>query len=109
MPSRLETIQAMLVSNPRDVFLNYSLAMELLSAGKTDDAAAQFAKVIALDPSYLPAYVEAGKAYRAAGKLADARTVFTDGLKLAAAKGDAHVRDHIQQQLEGLRPSVNEQ
>jgi len=102
MGNRLEMIRSMLANNPQDVFLSYSLGMELLSAGDASQAAAQFARVIELDRGYLPAYVEAGKALRAAGRPAEARAVFAEGLKLATARGDGHICDHIQQQLEGL-------
>lgn len=103
MADRLATLAKMLQADPRDVFLNYSLGMEYASGGRHEEAAAQFRKCIELDRGYLPAYVEAGKSLRAAGKLADARAIFLDGLSLASAKGDHHIRDHIQQQLEGIK------
>ncbi len=102
MPDRLARLLKMLQADPKDVFLNYSLGMEYASLMRHQEAADQFRKCIELDRSYLAAYVEAGKSLRAAGKLDDARAIFTEGLALAAAKGDGHLRDHIQQQLEGL-------
>jgi tetratricopeptide (TPR) repeat protein len=103
MSDRLATIIKLLAADPRDVFLNYSLGMEYASASRHEEAAGQFRKCIELDGAYLPAYVEAGKSLRAAGQLDAARAIFADGLKLAAAKGDGHIADHIKQQLEALK------
>jgi tetratricopeptide (TPR) repeat protein len=102
MPDRIETIRAMLDKNPDDVFLRYSLGMEYASAGRLDQATAEFARCMELDSQYLPAYVEAGKALRSAGKIAEAGEVFRKGLELAARLGQAHAQDNLRQQLEGL-------
>jgi predicted Zn-dependent protease len=102
MSDRIETIRRMLDKKPDDVFLRYSLGMEYASAGRFERAAAEFARCTELDSSYLPAYVEAGKALRSAGKIAEARAVFTRALDLAGRLGQAHAQDHLRQQLEGL-------
>lgn len=99
---RIAKLEAMIAKSPGDVFLHYSLAMECVSAGRFDQAAAQFSECIRLDASYLPAYAEAGKTLRSAGRIAEAREMFTRGLKLATAKGESHTADYIRQQLEGL-------
>ena len=49
----------MLADEPGDLFLRYSLAMELASAERFDEAVEQFKKCLELDPTYLAAYVEA--------------------------------------------------
>ena len=99
---RIEAIRSLLAKSPQDVFLHYSLGMELSAAGDRTGAAACFRRCIELDQQYLPAYVEAGKTLRAAGEIAAAREVLSAGLELARAKGDAHTADYIRQQLEGL-------
>jgi len=102
MSNRARTIKAMLEKTPDDVFLRYSLGMEYASSGRFDEAAAEFRRCIKLDGKYLAAYVEAGKCLRSAGRLNEAREVFTAGLELAAMQRETHMHDHIQQQLEGL-------
>ncbi len=102
MADRIKAIQAMIAKRPDDVFLHYSLGMELATAGRFDDAVIEFRHCIRLDANYLPAYVEAGKCLRSAGRLDDARQVFTSGLELAALQGERHMHDYIRQQLEGL-------
>lgn len=100
--SRIEAVKALLARSPQDVFLHYSLGMELSAAGDRTAAVASFRRCIELDKQYLPAYVEAGKALRSAGEPAAAREIFSAGLELARAKGESHTADYIRDQLEGL-------
>lgn len=102
MTDRIDRIRKLLEASPDDVFLVYSLGMELLSAGRPEDAAEQFARCARIDPEYLAAYVEEGKAWRSAGRLDQARRAFEASLALARRQGQDHIRDHIQQQLDGL-------
>ena len=102
MTERVEAIRSLLAKSPDDVFLHYSLAMELLSAERFDEAVAAFDRCMELDDQYLPACVEAGKASRSAGRADQAGEYFTRALALAGRLGDAHAQDAIRQQLEGL-------
>ncbi len=102
MGDRIEIIRKMLETSGDDVFLRYRLGMELASAELFGQAGEEFLRCIELDASYLPAYVEAGKALRATGQLAGAREIFTAGEHLAADQGQTHTRDHIRQQIESL-------
>ena len=102
MTDRIESIRKMLESQPDDVFLHYSLGMEYAAGGRYGDAVAQFHRCIELDGKHLPAYVEAGKALRSAGRLDEARRTFAAGMALAADLGESHTRDFIQQQIEAL-------
>jgi tetratricopeptide (TPR) repeat protein len=104
--TRIDQIKNLLAKG-EEPFLLYSLAMELAARNQTDEAMATFNRCLEADPAYLPAYVEAGKTLRAAGRLGEARAMFQAGLELAAKKGEAHMRDYIQQQLEALpRPDA---
>lgn len=102
MTDRIQAIQSMLAKNPKDVFLHYSLGMEQAAAGDQAGAVESFRRCIQLDDGYLPAYVEAGKTLRACKDYAAAREVFAAGMELAAVQGETHMRDFIQQQLDGL-------
>jgi len=105
MADRIELIRKLLAKTPTDVFLHYSLGMELASRKDFPAAVAALRQCIALDGQYLPGYVEAGKCLRAAGDLAGARETLVVALKLAQAKGETHTADYIRQQLEGLGPT----
>ena len=78
------------------------MAMELTAEGNFNQAISEFRKCIDLDVQYLPAYVDAGKTFRAAGKLAEARDIFQAGLAIAIETAQTHVADYITQQLETL-------
>ena len=90
MADRIERIQKLIAAGGEDAFLTYSLGMELASAGRIDEAVAQFRRCLELDPVYIPACTEAGKALRSAGRLAEARAMFQAGLDLAVKKGESH-------------------
>jgi len=102
MAQRVDAIRAMLQKSPDDVFLHYSLGMELAGAGDHDQAVQEFRRCIELDATYLPAYVEAGKALRSAGRRDQAREMFRQAMELAQAQGQSHVATYVRQQLEGL-------
>jgi tetratricopeptide (TPR) repeat protein len=102
MTDRIDSILAMLQRTPDDVFLNYSLGMEYAAAGRHDEAAEAFATCTRLDADYLPAYTEGGKALRAAGRLNEAREVFTRAASVAGRLKNSHALDFIQAQLQSL-------
>lgn len=102
MADRIETIRKLLTKTPDDVFLHYSLGMELASRKDFDPAVAAFRRCIELDPRYVPAYVEAGKCLRSLGRLDDARDMFTAALAPAAKLPETHTRNFIQQQIDAL-------
>lgn len=102
MADRIKALQAMIAKEPADVFLHYSLGMEYQAASLHDQAVAEFRQATAIDANYVPAYVEAGKALRSAGRLAEARETFSAAATLAAAQGLRHMQDFIQQQLDAL-------
>jgi Tfp pilus assembly protein PilF len=76
--------------------------MELVGAERYGEAVEAFRKCVELDESNLPAHVEAAKAMRSEGDLKAARAMFAVAMELAAMQGESHVRDYIQQQLDGL-------
>ena len=51
--SRLDKIQRMLEADPQDAFLNFSLAMEYVKEGRSEEALAQFSRVVELDRDVL--------------------------------------------------------
>jgi Tfp pilus assembly protein PilF len=102
MPRR-EQLEAMLADDPADVFLNYALAMQLISDGDATGGVARLERVIQLDPSYVPAYFQSAQA------LAQSDTdrsceLLRSGIERAQAKGDRHAVEEMSgllAQLEG--------
>ncbi len=101
--TRIDQISRMLASEPNDLLLNYALAMELLAAGRHDEALAQFDKVIAIHPAYSAAYLQKAKALIDLKRHDDARAVLEGGIKVAEQRGDLHARDKMEELLRAIR------
>ncbi len=100
--SRKEQIEAMLADDPHDAFLRYGLAMEHVSAGDDEAAARCLRDLIAVDATYVPAYLQAGQALIRVGKAAEARELLARGVGIAQAQGNQHARDEMQGFLESI-------
>lgn len=59
--SRREKIEVMLADDPADVFLRYSLAMELDKEGEHDASLSKFAELVRDTPPYVPAFFMAAQ------------------------------------------------
>jgi tetratricopeptide (TPR) repeat protein len=97
--SRLEQLQKLLAAEPRDVFLNFALAMEYFKAGRHDEALAQFEKVNEIDPDYVAAYFHKGNSLVALGRKAEARPVLEKGIEVAKRTKNPHAADEMKELL----------
>jgi Flp pilus assembly protein TadD len=95
-------IEQMLKKSPQDTFLNFGLAMELAKEGRTEEAVAQFDRVLRLDPSYLTAHFQKGSTLIAAGRIAGARAALAAGIAAAHATSDLHAESEMQAMLDTL-------
>jgi tetratricopeptide (TPR) repeat protein len=98
----MEELKKMLAKSPDDVFLNFSLAMELQAAGQEDDALCQFDRTIALDGNYLAAYERKGQVLIRLNRFKEAREALETGREAAQRVGDTHMADNIGRILEQL-------
>ena len=101
--TRRAKLEQMLEKSPQDAFLNFGLAMELAKEGRTDEAVAQFDRVLQLDPSYLTAHFQKGSALIAAGRVPDARAALAAGIAAANASGDLHAGSEMQALLNTVK------
>ena len=102
--SRREKIETMLADEPGDVFLRYSLAMELDKEGDHDASLARFAELTRDAPPYVPAFFMAGQQLARLGRYEEARTVIRDGIQAAKLQGDAHAAGEMSEFLASLGP-----
>ncbi len=102
MADRIEIIRKLLTKTPDDVFLHYSLGMELASRKDFEQAVEAFRRCLELDGGYVAAYVEAGKCLRSLGWLDQARDMFTAALVPASRLPETHTKNFIQQQIDAL-------
>ena len=89
----------MLASGPEDVFLNFSLAMEYVKAGRQEEAVTQFARVTDLDPDYIAAYSQQAAALIALGRKDEAQVVLREGIEAAERTGDTHAAQQMNETL----------
>lgn len=102
MPTRREKIEAMLADEPGDVFLRYSLAMELDKEGENDDSLAKLTELIEESPPYVPAFFMAGQQLARLGRANKARDVLRVGIDAAREQGDAHAAGEMGEFLASL-------
>jgi len=100
--SRLEKLQGMLQDSPDDVFLNYALAMEFVSAARTDDALTAFRRVLTFDPQHSAAWFQQAQLLASIGQFGEARACAASGVAAAKAQGDQHAAEEIGGFLESL-------
>jgi len=81
--NRISTLLGLLQQEPDDLFMNYALGLEYLSANDLTLAEAQLKKVLALDENYIAAYYQLGKLFEAQSNNAQALSFYNTGLEKA--------------------------
>lgn len=100
--ARKQQLEAMLKEFPEDAFLHYGLAMEHVSAGDDEGALRGFEALARLDPSYVPAYLQAGQACVRLGRIEQARSTFQAGMAAAEKARDLHALEEMRGFLASL-------
>ena len=102
MPSRREKIEAMLLDEPDDVFLRYSLALELEKEGQHEASLSTFKGLMSRQPPYVPAFFMAAQQLVRLARVADARTLLRNGIEQARDQGEAHAAGEMAEFLASL-------
>ena len=102
MPTRRERIEAMLVDEPRDSFLRYSLALELEKEGDHEQSLAGLRDLMSDSPPNVPACFRAGQQLAQLGRIAEARAALRTGIEAARTQGDAHAAGEMSEFLASL-------
>ena len=89
----------MLATDPRNSFVRYGLAMELIKQGAFDQAVGEFEALLAADPKYSAAYYHGGQTLEKLGKLDEARDFYRRGVTITT---DGHARAELQAALDIL-------
>jgi tetratricopeptide (TPR) repeat protein len=97
--SRREKIEALLRDDPGDVFLRYSLALELESAGEWEGGLGILEDLGRGSPPYVPARQRAGQFLAARGLVEDARRALREGIEAARAQGNTHAAGEMAELL----------
>lgn len=100
--TRREKIEAMLKDDPADVFLRYSLAMELEKEGEHDRSLELLRDLISGLTPYVPAFFMAAQHLAKRGELDEAKSWLRDGIEQARAQGDSHAAGEMSEFLQSL-------
>ena len=100
---RIDNFRAFVARSPDDAFARYSLAMALRSAGRLDEAVAEFEENARRRPEYVPTYLMLGQVLEALGRAPDAVRAYEQGLQAAGRAGDGHAQGELTAALEALR------
>ena len=85
--------------DPEDTLANYGLGSIAVEREEWETARTHLEKVIKEDPKYSVAYLALGKALKGLGLKDEAKNVWSEGIKVAAAKGDLMPANQMQQEL----------
>jgi tetratricopeptide (TPR) repeat protein len=100
--SRLEMLTQFLEQNPGDAFARYGLAMEYSNAGQTEQALAEFNKLLELHPDYTNGYFMAAQALERTGRTAEAKSMLEKGVEAARRTGNKHALSEMTGMLDEL-------
>ncbi|NOY29566.1 MAG: hypothetical protein GXP28_05135 [Planctomycetes bacterium] len=102
MATRREKIEAMLVDDPTDTFLRYSLAMELDKEGEHDSSLEKFGELAADEPPYVPAFFMAAQQLARLERTDESRALLRNGIEQARVQGDSHAAGEMSEFLASL-------
>src|SRR5579859_4446872 len=101
-PTRLQMLAQFLEQNPNDAFARYGLAMEYSKAGQTEQALAEFKKLLELHPDYANGYFMAAQTLQRNGRTSEAKKMLENGVQAAKRSGDKHAMAEMAGMLEEL-------
>ena len=101
-PSRMQMLTEFLQQNPGDAFARYGLAMEYSKAGKTEQALAEFNKLLELHPDYANGYFMAAQTLERNRRTDEAKRMLEKGIEAANRTGNKHALSEMSGMLEEL-------
>lgn len=100
--TRLTKLKEMLTSEPNDVFLRYSIAMELEKDGDHPGCLEIFKSLMTDSPPYVPAFFMAAQQRVRLGEVDVAKEFLREGIEQARIQGNAHAAAEMSEMLQGL-------
>lgn len=100
--SRREKIERMLADDPDDVFLRYSLALELEGEGQWEAGLSILEDLARLPTPYVPALHMAARHLVKRERIAEARRALREGIEAARTQGQTHAAAEMAELLQSL-------
>ncbi len=99
---RIAMLKEVLAADPANVLARYGLAMEFSKAGETDDAMAEFKRLITENPNYLAAYQQGAQTLLNAERYDEARELLNQGIATAERNGNSHAKSEMEGMLDSI-------
>lgn len=99
---RRQKIEEMLQVEPDDVFLRYSLAMEMAKVGELPESLALLRELCELVPPYVPAFFRSAQLLADNDEIEAAREFLRIGIETAREQGDLHAAAEMSEMLGDL-------
>lgn len=100
--SRRGKLEEMLLKEPDDVFLRYSLAMELEKDGEHEACLETFKALMTDSPPYVPAFFMAAQQRARLGEIDVAKEFLRNGIEEARSQDNAHAAAEMSEMLQNL-------
>ena len=99
---RIALLTQVLEQNPTDAFARYGLAMAHAAEGHTDQALAEFDKLIQHNPDYVPAYQMSAQTLAKLNRTEEAIARLKAGIAAAQRTHNSHAASEMQGLLDEL-------
>jgi len=100
--SRREKIERLLAEDPDDVFLRYSLALEMEAAGEWEASLSILETLGRAATPYVPALHMAARHLVRRARIAEARRALREGIEAARSQGETHAAAEMAELLQSL-------
>jgi len=97
---RIETLRQFLANDPNDDFSEYALALEFEKTGARIEALSHLEKILLRNPSYLAAYYQTGRMYKAEKNFTKAAAVYEKGIEVAREQGNIKTMNELRTALD---------
>jgi tetratricopeptide (TPR) repeat protein len=106
--TRREKIESMLKDDPDDIFLRYSLALEMESAEEWEGSLEILESLARGTPPYVPAFHMAARQLVGRDRIDEARRALREGIEEARQQGNAHAAGEMSELLMSLGAAGDE-
>jgi predicted Zn-dependent protease len=103
--TRRQKIEVMLADQPRDVFLRYGLALEMVNEQECEPAIILLQQLCVETPPYVPAFFRCAQIMADMSRFEEARKFLREGIEVARLQGDLHAAAEMGEMLAELGQS----
>ncbi|MGE0566798.1 MAG: tetratricopeptide repeat protein [Bacteroidia bacterium] len=97
--SRIEQLRMYLKEEPDDVFLNYTMALELKSSGELDKSLEYLNKTLSLQSQNIPALYQKGEVLSKLNRIEEAISVLKEGIQCCILQENTKSKNEFEQAL----------